>query len=172
MQKDSRSWSGSTILPLFELSCIDDCFQNSFRWKEWRKSSRYTAVGRQIKRKFRTGAKTVKISYTPTPENPLTLKDSLSVRQTDLSRTYYSTNAKKSSLKRPEKPENSVPKRCPTCRAHLWVVRTDTQMSCWKCQEKLRIVQALRDSTYHRHGVILQVISWLCPSTAHTAGTW
>jgi predicted RNA-binding Zn-ribbon protein involved in translation (DUF1610 family) len=58
----------------------------------------------------------------------------------------------------PEKPVDSVHKRCPSCNTHLWVVQTERSMRCWKCGQELRIAQALRDSTYHRHGVILSVV--------------
>lgn len=72
------------------------------------------------------------------------------------------TKGKAKVKKRPRrnllKPEGSVLKRCPFCNANLWVVQTDPKMPCWKCGCDLKISLAIRDSTYHRHGVILSVI--------------
>ena len=65
---------------------------------------------------------------------------------------------KKKKLKSSNRPEGAIHKRCPCCNTHLWVVQTEEKMVCWKCRSNLKITQALRDSTYHRHGVILSVI--------------
>lgn len=58
----------------------------------------------------------------------------------------------------PDHPANAIHKRCPGCKAHIWVVQTDQEILCWKCQVKLKITKALRDSTCHRGGVILNVV--------------
>ena len=58
----------------------------------------------------------------------------------------------------PDHPANAIHKRCPGCKTHVWVDQTDNEMLCWKCKAKLKITKALRDSTYHRGGVILNVI--------------
>lgn len=58
----------------------------------------------------------------------------------------------------PDHADGAIHKRCPGCRAHVWVDQTETTMLCWKCKAKLKITKALRDSTYHRGGVILNVI--------------
>jgi len=52
----------------------------------------------------------------------------------------------------------AIHKRCPGCKTHVWVDRANNEMLCWKCKAKLKITKALRDSTYHRGGVILSVI--------------
>jgi predicted RNA-binding Zn-ribbon protein involved in translation (DUF1610 family) len=51
-----------------------------------------------------------------------------------------------------------VHKRCPNCNTHLFLFQTDTSHDCWKCGKKLKIIQALRCSTYHPHGIILRVV--------------
>jgi hypothetical protein len=73
--------------------------------------------------------------------------------------TKGKARVEKPSRKAPKKPEGSVLKRCPFCNANVWVIQTDSEMCCWKCSIKLKISQALRNSAYHRHGVILSVIN-------------
>lgn len=57
------------------------------------------------------------------------------------------------------KPEGSIHKRCPSCRAHVYVVQTDSFLRCWKCGTDFKIVKALRDSTLHRGGIILRELA-------------
>lgn len=58
----------------------------------------------------------------------------------------------------PDHAAGAIHKRCPHCNTHVWVDQTDTETTCWKCQEKLKITKAIRNSTYHRGGLILSVI--------------
>lgn len=70
----------------------------------------------------------------------------------------YTSRPKKSRLRAPPRPRDSVHKRCPSCNTHLYVMQTDNFMHCWKCGKKLKITHALRSSTFRIGGIILSVV--------------
>lgn len=70
------------------------------------------------------------------------------------------TTRRKHKGERLEKPAGSIHKRCPSCKAHVYVVQTEENFKCWKCGTEYRIVKAIRDSTLHRGGVILRSLEW------------
>jgi ribosomal protein S27AE len=54
--------------------------------------------------------------------------------------------------------EGAIHKRCPECNANIFVCKTDSRHTCWKCDSVLKIGEALRDTSHHKGGIILEAV--------------
>lgn len=54
--------------------------------------------------------------------------------------------------------EGAVHKRCPECNGNIFIDRRWTTYQCWKCDTVLKVIPALRDTSYHRGGIILEAV--------------
>lgn len=63
----------------------------------------------------------------------------------------------------PKRLPGDIHKRCPNCQTHVYVQGVPSGIarlvSCWKCGKTLRVSNAISNSTYHRGGIILNVVS-------------
>jgi hypothetical protein len=51
-----------------------------------------------------------------------------------------------------------VHKRCPEGNGNILIDRRWTTYQCWKCDTVLKVTPALRDTSYHRGGIILEAV--------------
>jgi hypothetical protein len=58
----------------------------------------------------------------------------------------------------PKRAPGSIHKRCPSCKTHVYVDQTEPSLFCWKCGAKFDVAKALRDTSHHRGGVILNEV--------------